>query len=49
VERTIPIVAKWNSEEAVADHPKAANADPKEFFDNWFLKKLEEIRFIQEL
>jgi hypothetical protein len=30
------------------DHPKAA-ADPKEFFDNRFLKELEESGFVQEL
>jgi NitT/TauT family transport system substrate-binding protein len=34
---------------SVADHPKAATADPKEFFDNRFLKELEESGFIQEL
>jgi ABC-type nitrate/sulfonate/bicarbonate transport system substrate-binding protein len=34
---------------AVADHPKAAAADPKEFFDNRFLKELEESGFIREL
>ena len=34
---------------SVADHPKAAIADPKEFFDNRFLKELEESGFIQEL
>jgi NitT/TauT family transport system substrate-binding protein len=34
---------------SVADHPKAATADPKEFFDNRFLKELEENGFIQEL
>lgn len=34
---------------AVSDHPKAASADPKEFFDNRFLKELEESGFIQEL
>ena len=27
---------------AVADHPKAAGADPKEFFDNRFIKELED-------
>jgi hypothetical protein len=34
---------------SVADHPKAAAADPKEFFDNHFIKELEEIGFIKEL
>ncbi len=34
---------------AVADHPKAANADPKEFIDNHLLKELEDTGFIQEL
>jgi NitT/TauT family transport system substrate-binding protein len=33
----------------VADHPKAATADPKEFFDNRFLKELEDSGFVQEL
>jgi hypothetical protein len=34
---------------AVADHPKAAGADPKEFFDNRFIKELQETGFIKEL
>ena len=34
---------------AVADHPKAAAADPKEFFDNRFIKEIEDSGFIQEL
>ena len=34
---------------SVSDHPKAAKADPKDFFDNRFLKGLEETGFIQEL
>ena len=34
---------------SVSDHPKAAKADPKDFFDNRFLKELEETGFIQEL
>jgi len=34
---------------AVADHPKAAAADPKEFFDNRFMKEIEDSGFIQEL
>ena len=33
---------------SVADHPKAAT-DPKEFFDNRFVKELEESGFVQEL
>jgi ABC-type nitrate/sulfonate/bicarbonate transport system substrate-binding protein len=34
---------------AVTDHPKAAKANPKDFFDNHFLKELEDSGFIQEL
>jgi len=34
---------------AVADHPRAGAADPKDFFDNRFLKELEESGFIKEL
>jgi NitT/TauT family transport system substrate-binding protein len=34
---------------AVTDHPRAATADPKDFFDNRFLKELEESGFVQEL
>lgn len=34
---------------AVSDHPKASKADPKEFFDNRFLKELEDSGFIQEI
>ncbi len=34
---------------AVTDHPKAASADPKDFFDNSFLKELEETGFVREL
>ena len=34
---------------AVADHPKAANRDPKEFFDNRFIKELEDTGFVKEL
>ena len=34
---------------AVADHPKAAGADPKEFFDNRFIKELEDTGFVKEL
>jgi NitT/TauT family transport system substrate-binding protein len=34
---------------SVADHPKAATADPKDFFDNHFIKELEDTGFIKEL
>ena len=34
---------------SVADHPKAAAADPKEFFDNRFIKELEDTGFVKEL
>jgi NitT/TauT family transport system substrate-binding protein len=34
---------------AVTDHPKAASADPKDFFDNRFLKELEDSGFVREL
>ena len=34
---------------AVADHPKAAAADPREFFDNRFIKELEDTGFVREL
>ena len=34
---------------SVADHPKAATADPKDFFDNRFVKELEDSGFIKEL
>jgi len=34
---------------SVADHPKAATADPKDFYDNHFIKELEDSGFIQEL
>jgi hypothetical protein len=33
----------------VGDHPKAATADPREFFDNRFLKEIEDSGFVQEL
>ena len=33
----------------VSDHPKAAGADPKDFFDNRFLKELEGTCFVHEL
>ena len=34
---------------SVTDHPKAAAADPKDFFDNAFLKELESTGFVREL
>jgi len=34
---------------SVTDHPKAATADPKEFYDNRFLKELETAGFVKEL
>ena len=34
---------------SVSDHPKASTADPKDFFDNRFLKELEDSGFIQEI
>jgi NitT/TauT family transport system substrate-binding protein len=34
---------------AVSDHPKAAGANPEGFFDNRFLKEIEESGFVQEL
>ncbi|HJX11424.1 MAG TPA: PhnD/SsuA/transferrin family substrate-binding protein, partial [Candidatus Binatia bacterium] len=34
---------------AVSDHPKAAGANPGDFFDNRFLKEIEESGFVQEL
>ena len=34
---------------AVADHPRAAGADPKDFFDNRWLKEVEDSGFIGEL
>lgn len=34
---------------AVSDHPKASKADPKEFFDNRFLRELEDSGFVEEL
>ena len=30
-------------------HPKATGVDPKEFFDNHFIKELEDSGFIKEL
>jgi len=34
---------------AVSDNPKATGADPKDFFDNRFIKELEDTGFIKEL
>jgi ABC-type nitrate/sulfonate/bicarbonate transport system substrate-binding protein len=34
---------------SVTDHPKATTADPKEFYDNRFLKELESTGFVKEL
>ena len=34
---------------SVADHPKAASTDPNDFFDNRFIKELEDSGFIKEL
>jgi NitT/TauT family transport system substrate-binding protein len=34
---------------SVTDHPKAATADPKEFYDNRFLRELESAGFVKEL
>lgn len=34
---------------SVADHPKAATAEPKDFFDNRFIKELEDTGFVREL
>ena len=34
---------------SVSDHPKAAQADPKDFFDNRILKELEDTGFVKEL
>jgi NitT/TauT family transport system substrate-binding protein len=34
---------------AVSDNPKAASANPKDFFDNRFIKGLEDTGFIKEL
>lgn len=34
---------------AVSDHPKAAGANPKDFFDSRFLKEIEESGFVQDL
>ena len=32
----------------VSDHPKAVGADPKDFFDNRFLKELEDTGSVHE-
>jgi ABC-type nitrate/sulfonate/bicarbonate transport system substrate-binding protein len=34
---------------SVTDHPKAGSAEPREFFDNRFLKELEDTGFVKEL
>ncbi len=34
---------------SVADHPKAAAAEPKDFFDKRFIKELEDTGFVKEL
>jgi hypothetical protein len=34
---------------AVSDSPKAASSNPKDFFDNHFIKELEDTGFIKEL
>ncbi len=34
---------------SLSDHPKAAHADPKDFFDNHLLKELEDSGFVKEL
>ncbi|MBI2089840.1 MAG: ABC transporter substrate-binding protein [Deltaproteobacteria bacterium] len=34
---------------SVTDHPKAATADPRDFFDNRFLKEMESTGFVKEL
>ena len=47
----VPYVTEEAIREAlsVTDHPKAAQADPKDFFDNRFLKELESAGFVKEL
>jgi hypothetical protein len=32
----------------VTDHPKAASANPKDFYDNRFLQELESSGFVKE-
>jgi hypothetical protein len=39
----------WPAVLSVANHPKAASAVPKEFFDNRFIKELEDSGFIKAL
>jgi len=34
---------------AVTDHPKAASANPKDFYDNRFLQELESSGFVKEV
>jgi ABC-type nitrate/sulfonate/bicarbonate transport system substrate-binding protein len=34
---------------SLSDHPKAPQADPKDFFDNHLLKELEDSGFVKEL
>jgi hypothetical protein len=34
---------------SVTDHPKAASANPKDFYDNRFLQELESSGFVKEL
>jgi hypothetical protein len=34
---------------AVSDNPKAAGVNPKDFFDNRFLKEIEDSGFVHEL
>jgi len=34
---------------SVAEHPKAASAEAKDFFDNRFIKEIEDTGFIKEL
>ena len=34
---------------SLSDHPKAPQADPKDFFDNRPLKELEDSGFVKEL
>ena len=34
---------------SLSGHPKAAQADPKEFFNNRLLKELEDSSFVKEL
>ena len=47
----VPYVTEEAIREAlsVTDHPKAATADPKDFFDNRFLKELESTGFVKDL